>query len=464
MVQRPCLATSFDLRSWTKDAANPLFEPDSLLYYWHPAEPWSSWRDPFLFWQDGQWNMLSTAALRLQGYPGLRQGIVHLATSSDLINWQDQVALFRNDGDVIWHDLESSQYHIRNGWHHLFFGEYNVPGISHVVSATGDGWSMASRQIIDLGSAPEIDQFDPGIDIFSRWCAAEHPLSGRDFIVVRFDTLLFAQDGSAPAVHKPHPLAHDWPVRTGPSPVGNPTFGDNTAFRGQDSCGLHGNGWYGSQEFYQGPLSGYGEPGQALGDQATGTITSRPFVIEGDFIRLLVGGGFYPESCYVALLDARADTILVQETGHGSETMAVRWWDVRAWQGMLAAITIVDQETGPFGHINVDQIEELIAPVGLADISPARLLVEHGIQPNPGNPTCVLHFSLAQPCRVRIVIVDLQGRCLWQLGPIQKTSGRHTQIWQGQDQAGRSLASGVYLYKIELEGTTAASGKLTLLR
>ena len=121
--------------------------------------------------------------------------------------------------------------------------------------------------------------------------------------VVRFDTLHFMAQGELPVIYMPHPLDAQWPLRTGSSNLANPTFGDNTAMRGSESCGLVGNGWYGSAEYYQGPLSGLGTPGSYLGDSATGTLVSRPFTVSGDLIRLRVGGGHYPATCYVALIE-----------------------------------------------------------------------------------------------------------------------------------------------------------------
>ena len=463
-VQRACLAHSLDLSSWVKDPASPVFAPDSLIYFWNPTLEWSAFRDPFLYHADGTWNILSTAALRLGDYPGYRRGIVHRSTSNDLISWTDQGVFFENNGDTRWHDLESSQYHERGGWHHLFCSEYDVPGTSHLVSDSPAGWDMADRQIFDAGWAPEIDQFDPGIDIFSRLGKGQHPLDGSWFIVVRFDTLQFGDGGATPQLQVPHPLDRDWAVREGSATLGNPTFGDNPAERGDDPCGVVGHGWFGSQEYYQGPLSGRGSPGTRLGDSATGTLTSFPFTVTGDSIRLLVGGGYYPETCYVALLDAVADTVLVKETGQGNEFMTPRRWDVRAYKGMLAAISIVDAEMGPFGHLNVDEIVEYhSSPVATTSAMPAPLL-GHRVQPNPCNPATVFQLDLAAPARIRVLINDLRGRLIWESRASTHSAGPVTLGWQGHDQRGRIAPAGVYLYWLEIEGRIIGGGKLTVVK
>ena len=242
---------------------------------------------------------------------------------------------------------------------------------------------------------------------------------------------------------------------------------DNTARRGEQSCGLVGHGWFGSKEYYQGPLSGYGSPGSALGDVATGSLTSYPFTITGDFFRLLVGGGYYPESCYVALVDINADTLLMKESGHGSEHMTERIWDVRPYQGLLAVITIVDAEQGVFGHINVDEIEECVGPV--TDVGDERPLVatrlhDLGPRPNPCNPGTEIRFSLAAPGRYQVSIHDLRGRLVWRSREVAALAGTHTIAWNGRGRDDRHVPAGVYLYRIRLDGQVASLGKVSVVR
>jgi len=475
MVQRTCFAQSPDLGVWTKSLSNPVFEPDSLVYFWSPTENWSAFRDPFLFEMDGQWNMLSTSGLRLGGYPGFKRGIVHRSTSDDLIHWSDAGVFFEHNGEIRWHDLESSQYLQRGDWYHLFFTEqdpaYTDHPTSHIASLTLGNWDMADREVIDLGWAAEIDSFDSGVDIFSRLAKGQDPGTGNWFHVVRFDTLLFTDNGANLTIPMPHPLARNWASWTGGATLANPTFGDNSALRGDEPCGLVGNGWFGSKEYYQGPLSGNGSPGSALGDVALGTLTSHPFIITGDYFRLLVGGGYYPETCYVALMDADADSVLLRETGHGSETMTERIWDVRPYRGMLAVITIVDAEQGSWGHINVDEIEEYIDPLSDAgddelgeEPTSVTSLQDLGPRPNPANPATQIRFLLAEAGRVQVNIYDLRGRVIWRSLAVDVQAGQHYVSWNGKGLDGQLVATGVYLYRIQLNNRIASRGKISFVK
>jgi hypothetical protein len=464
MVQRACTAHSTNLTSWHKNPHNPVFEPDSLKYYWSPTTEWSSFRDPFIFYENGVWNMLSTAGMRENGYPGTRRGIIHHATSTSLVDWVDKGYFFVNNGPNPSHEMESSQYCVRQGWHHLFFAETNVPGTSHLVSDTQGGWDFADWELLERGAAPEIDEFDPGISIFSRIGIDRHEFNNKLFYVLRFDTLLFTDGGQTPQIYKPDPLARDWFYWSGSSTLANPTFGDNTAERGEEPCGMVGNGWFGSQEFYQGPLSGKGTPGDKLGDAATGLLLSPDFTVTGSYIQLKVGGGYYPETCYVGLVDYHTGQFLFKETGHGGETMVWRVWDVRPYQGRRVRIVIRDDEQGYFGHINVDEITEMEDTLTDVPASAAGVLVDHRPLPNPSNPATEIRFALASAARAVIRVYDLRGKRIWESDTLALQAGTHSVLWNGRDGDGRPLATGVYLYGIELNGILAGSGKVTLVK
>ncbi|HET6249937.1 MAG TPA: glycoside hydrolase family 32 protein [Tepidisphaeraceae bacterium] len=95
------------------------------------------------------------------------------------------------------------------------------------------------------------------------------------------------------------------------------------------------------------------------GDQSTGTLTSPPFVISRSHISFLIGGGgFAGKTCMNLLVNGK---IVRTATGPntkpgGSEALFPEAWDVSEFGSKTAVIEIVDQATGGWGHINVDQI------------------------------------------------------------------------------------------------------------
>lgn len=105
------------------------------------------------------------------------------------------------------------------------------------------------------------------------------------------------------------------------------------------------------------------------GDGSTGTLTSPEFKIQRKFIGFLIGGGKDPEkTCMNLLIDGK---VVRNATGPndkpgGTETLAADSWDVTEFLGRTAVIQIVDNATGGWGHINVDQIVQTDRkPLGL---------------------------------------------------------------------------------------------------
>lgn len=460
MNQRIALASSDDLYSWTKSAANPILEPDPAIYQWTADAWWSNFRDPFVFVQDGIFHVLVTAKQFLDR----STGVLFHAVSMDLANWIDIGPIFVNDGIDPWRVLESPQYRLMDGKYYLLFGEYDTIGISAIWADLPGGFTMDSRHWIDYGYAPEVDEFTPGVRLFSRIAPFDSPATGLRSYVVRLDTLAVEEDGAIHA-YQPHPLADNWRTWTGAANLAQPTFGDNPTLRGEESVGLVGNGYYGSREYFQGPLSGRGGPGSQLGDAAVGELSSQEFTITGSRMTLLVGGGDFPETCFVALMDANADTAIYSETGGGQERMTLRQWDLTPYQGWPAYIQISDRESQAGGHINVDEIHEdylALSPAGQVPPEAARLNTR--AVPNPFNPSTSIRFELDRPGDLTLRIHDLRGRLIWSSGRLRGQIGPNEVTWNGVTRDGNAAPAGTYLFTLERDGVSASSGKICLVK
>lgn len=89
-------------------------------------------------------------------------------------------------------------------------------------------------------------------------------------------------------------------------------------------------------------------------DDATGAMLSKEFTITEDHINFLIGGGNKPgKTCINLLVDGK---VAFTETGGDNETLEPGGWDVSAFKGKKARLQIVDNDTGPWGHINIDRI------------------------------------------------------------------------------------------------------------
>lgn len=68
--------------------------------------------------------------------------------------------------------------------------------------------------------------------------------------------------------------------------------------------------------------------------------------------------------------------------------------------------------------------------------------------PNPFNPQTNLSFTLASAGRASLQIFDAQGKLVRTLAAGVLPAGTHTAVWKGRDDAGRAVASGVYLARL----------------
>jgi hypothetical protein len=69
--------------------------------------------------------------------------------------------------------------------------------------------------------------------------------------------------------------------------------------------------------------------------------------------------------------------------------------------------------------------------------------------PNPFNPSTIIRYNLPANVRVKLVIYDLLGAKIRTLIDTDETAGFKQVTWDGNDDSGVRVASGVYLYQIE---------------
>ncbi|HSY43272.1 MAG TPA: glycoside hydrolase family 32 protein, partial [Candidatus Acidoferrum sp.] len=108
----------------------------------------------------------------------------------------------------------------------------------------------------------------------------------------------------------------------------------------------------------QNTVSGYDGSGLANSyygtDTSTGTLTSPPFVISRPYLNFLIGGGDNPGLTCMNLIIS--NVIVATATGANSETLLPMQWNVSAYLGQTATLQIVDNATGSWGHILIDEI------------------------------------------------------------------------------------------------------------
>ena len=83
--------------------------------------------------------------------------------------------------------------------------------------------------------------------------------------------------------------------------------------------------------------------------------------------------------------------------------------------------------------------------------------------PNPFNPATTIRFDLLLSEEIDLAIYNLPGQKFATLAQGLQEAGTYTLRWDGRDDDGRDLATGVYLYRLKA-GERVETRKLLLLR
>ena len=132
---------------------------------------------------------------------------------------------------------------------------------------------------------------------------------------------------------------------------------------------------------------------------------------------------------------------------------------------------VIDQEGRVAYHATEYRPEAMIAviedllSIGTSVVeTPAGADLALSVAPNPFNPRTRIAFELAQPARVSLEVMDARGRRLRTLLADEPHGvGRHAVAFDGRDDGGRSLPTGIYLLRLQIPGEVVTR-KLTLVR
>lgn len=72
--------------------------------------------------------------------------------------------------------------------------------------------------------------------------------------------------------------------------------------------------------------------------------------------------------------------------------------------------------------------------------------------PNPFNPITVIRYSIssARPIHTSLKIYNILGQKLRTLVDEPKRAGNYEVIWDGKDDKGKEVASGIYFYRLKV--------------
>ena len=83
--------------------------------------------------------------------------------------------------------------------------------------------------------------------------------------------------------------------------------------------------------------------------------------------------------------------------------------------------------------------------------------------PNPFNPVTTIRYALSRICHVRLDIYNVLGQRVVTLVDERQEAGYKTVNWNGKNKSGKTVASGVYFYRL-VAGDFVRTKKMVLLR
>lgn len=95
-----------------------------------------------------------------------------------------------------------------------------------------------------------------------------------------------------------------------------------------------------------------------------------------------------------------------------------------------------------------------IQPAGPTKVSPAEksslptVFALHQNYPNPFNPETTIAYDLPNACVVTVEIFNTVGQRIRLVSSHLQGPGRATVMWDGRDDLGQAMVSGVYFYKV----------------
>lgn len=125
-------------------------------------------------------------------------------------------------------------------------------------------------------------------------------------------------------------------------------------------------------------------------------------------------------------------------------------------KGNILECTVMPKNRIDYNAICVDLQSQLneFSVVEYSSQNFANHSIEVSNYPNPFNPTTTLSFSLTAEMVCNLEIYNVRGQKVKSLFSENKLAGRHSVVWDGKDDNGRYVSSGVYFYRLTTPNTT----------
>jgi M6 family metalloprotease-like protein len=239
-----------------------------------------------------------------------------------------------------------------------------------------------------------------------------------------------------------------------PGDTGNTLF-DNTTL--PNSIGYNGHPNIVTVEL----ISGNGDPMTANmsgGYPLPGIAAYSPFVgSSGSQIAMTIDGGVWVHGVTVDLVGP--PTIAAQSVDWLGKDRIVAHFDLTGAPGGVYDLVVTNPVNGCTISVNAFAIDQ---PTAVEPKAPTEFALRQNY-PNPCNPLTTISFDVSEKGYSTLAIYDVAGRLVRTLVDGELAPKSYAATWDGTDNGGRAVASGVYFYKL-VAGDFQDVRKLTLLK
>lgn len=116
--------------------------------------------------------------------------------------------------------------------------------------------------------------------------------------------------------------------------------------------------------------------------------------------------------------------------------------------GRIDEIRIYDRAMSA-AEIQTDMTIPVVTPVDIPGASPPGASALVGAMPNPFHPSTKIRVRLSSADGARLRVFDVAGRLVRDFGLQQFSAGEHDVVWTGTDRAGKRVAAGVYIARLD---------------
>jgi aminopeptidase N len=205
--------------------------------------------------------------------------------------------------------------------------------------------------------------------------------------------------------------------------------------------------------YYGGPLDWFFDPWLTRTDRLQYSWEWHRYTLGSQEVLTIVVDQVQPDP-YVMPVD-----FFIDLQGSATDLDTVLWVDASHNEFQLYLDKeVVNVEMDPDHWILCDK---WISTTGTGDVPAAAILEQN--YPNPFNPGTTISFGIAEEGPVLLQVYDIKGALVKTLEDRIYPAGSYTSSWRGTNEAGRSVASGIYFYRLRAGGREITK-KMILLR